>query len=306
MGWIMGMIFFASVFAVFVFVSKFFPENLRIVPRVVRYVVVALAVVSTFFASFYQIPAGKVGVISEFGAITGQVTEGPQFVAPWKDVLQANVRVRSHLFKRLTSFSQETQDVFVDATLNIRVSPEAIQQLYRTVGPDYFNVLVKPRVEQNFKDETVKYKSVDIAPNREKIRKTVRERLEKELSSRSIEVIDLLLNDIDFKPEFKKAIEDKQIATQKALEEEQNVKVAENKAKQAVEKAKGEGRAILEKALKQAEANLKLAASLTPALIQWTAIQKLSDKVRLMLVPSGQNFILDSSILGGTGKLAGK
>lgn len=305
MGWIVWMVILALVFTVVVFSQKLF-GNLKFVPKIVCCVVVVLAAISTFFASFYQIPAGKVGVLSTFGAITGQVAEGPNFVAPWKDVLQANVRIRSHPFKRLTSFSQETQDVFVDATLNIRVSPQAIQQLYRTVGPDYFHVLVKPRVEQNFKDETVKYKSVNIAPNREKIRKTVRERLEKELSSHSIEVIDLLLNDIDFKPEFKKAIEDKQIATQKALEEEQNVQVAKNKATQNVEKAKGDGGATLERALKQAVANRELAASLTPALIQWTAIQKLSDKVRLMLLPSGQNFILDSSILGGSGKPAEK
>ena len=39
-------------------------------------------------------------------------------------------------------------------------------------------VLIEPRVAQNFKDETVKYKSVDIAPNREKIRQAVRQRLE--------------------------------------------------------------------------------------------------------------------------------
>jgi len=92
-----------------------------------------------------------------------------------------------------------------------------VQQLYRTVGLNFFNVLVESRVIQNFKDETVKYKSVEIAPNRESIRKAVRERLEKELSPFSIEVVDLLLDNIDFNPEFKKAIEDKQIATQRAL-----------------------------------------------------------------------------------------
>ncbi|QQG46633.1 MAG: prohibitin family protein [Candidatus Niyogibacteria bacterium] len=297
MGWIVVIVLLGLVFVAFAFAQKFFPEDLRILPRLVRYVVFALAGIITFVSSFYQIPAGEVGVISEFGAITGQISEGPKFVAPWKSVLKANVRVRSHQLKKLDSFSRETQDVFVDATLNIRVSPQTIQQLYRTVGPDYFDVLVRPRVAQNFKDETVKYNSVDIAPNREKIRKTVRERLERELSPYSIEVVDLLLDNIDFRKAFKESIEAKQIATQKALEEEQKVKASRFVALQVIEKAKGEGQATLERATKQAEANAKLAASLTPALIQWQMIQRLSDKVSLIMIPPGQSFILDPKVL---------
>jgi regulator of protease activity HflC (stomatin/prohibitin superfamily) len=206
-------------------------------------------------------------------------------VAPWRDVLLANIQVQRRVFDKLNSFSEESQDVFVRASLNVRVSPQAIQQLYRTVGPNFFNVLVESRVIQNFKDETVKYKSVDIAPHRENIRKAVRERLEKELSPFSIEVVDLLLDNIDFNPEFKKAIEDKQIATQRALEEQQKIEGEKHKAQQAIERAKGEGSAILFRAEKEAEANRKLAASLTPELVRYAMVQKLSDKIQVMMLP---------------------
>src|SRR5262249_2363467 len=105
-----------------------------------------------------------------------------QFVAPWRVVLLANIQVQRRVFDKLDAFSEESQHVFVIANLNVRVSPQTIQQLYLTVGPNLFNVLLESRVIQNFNDETVKYKSVEIAPNRENIRKAVRERLEKELS----------------------------------------------------------------------------------------------------------------------------
>src|SRR5437870_8773946 len=187
------------------------------------FLILALMGFSTFFASVHQVPAGHIGVVYEFGGIKGQIGEGLQFVAPWRDVVLANIQVQRRVFDKLNAFSEESQDVFVRASLNVRVSPQTIQQLYRTVGPNFFNVLVESRVIQNFKDETVKYKSVEIAPNRENIRKAVRERLEKELSPFSIEVVDLLLDNIDFNPEFKKAIEDKQIATQRALEEQQKI-----------------------------------------------------------------------------------
>jgi regulator of protease activity HflC (stomatin/prohibitin superfamily) len=261
--------------------------------------ILALMVFITFFASVHQVPAGHIGVVYEFGGIKGQIGEGLQFVAPWRDVLLANIQVQRRVFDKLNAFSEESQDVFVRASLNVRVSPQTIQQLYRTVGPNFFNVLVESRVIQNFKDETVKYKSVEIAPNRENIRKAVRERLEKELSPFSIEVVDLLLDNIDFNPEFKKAIEDKQIATQRALEEQQKIEGEKHKAQQAIERAKGEGSAILFRAEKEAEANRKLAASLTPELVRYAMVQKLSDKIQVMMLPSGQNFILDSDILRG-------
>jgi len=262
--------------------------------------ILALMALSTFFASVHQVPAGHIGVVYEFGGIKGQIGEGLQFVAPWRDVLLANIQVQRRVFDKLNAFSEESQDVFVRASLNVRVSPQTIQQLYRTVGPNFFNVLVESRVIQNFKDETVKYKSVEIAPNRENIRKAVRERLEKELSPFSVEVVDLLLDNIDFNPEFKKAIEDKQIATQRALEEQQKIEGEKHKAQQAIERAKGEGSAILFRAEKEAEANRKLAASLTPDLVRYAMVQKLSDKIQVMMLPSGQNFILDSDILRGT------
>ena len=43
-------------------------------------------------------------------------------------------------------------------------------------------------------------------------------------------------------------------------------------------------------------------ASLTPDLVRYAMVQKLSDKIQVMMLPSGQNFILDSDILRGTPK----
>ena len=275
-------------------------EDVQKVGRVLRvlgWVVIVGMPILTLASSINQIPAGNVGVIYEFGAIKRQIEEGFQMVFPWQSVLVANIQVQRHMFDKLDSFSQETQTVYVRASLNISVSPNAIQELYRAVGPNYFNVLIEPRVYQNFKDEIVKYKSVDIAPNREKIRQEVRRRLEKELSTHSITVEDLLLDNIDFRDEFEHAIEAKQIATQKALEEEQKVVVERHRAEQVLEKAKGEGNAILAVAEKQAEANKKLSESLSPELIQYTFIQKLSEKIQLMLLPVGQNFIFDPGTL---------
>jgi prohibitin 2 len=264
-----------------------------------RWVALSLVVLLTFAAGFHAIPAGKVGVVYQFGGIVGQVGEGPQWVLPWRQVRLENTQVQSHKFDRMACFSKESQAVYVDCTVNTRISERAVQKLYREVGPDWFAKLVEPRVPQYFKDETVKYQTVDIAPNRESIRHTVSQRLNAELSNWSIEVPDLLLNNIDFENGFKQAIESKQIATQRALEEEQRVKVVEFQAQQAVARARGKADSLYTIAERQAEANNKLSASLTDRLVQYTMVTKLAPNVNVALLPAGQQFILGGDIIGG-------
>lgn len=253
---------------------------------------IGLLLVLVFAKPFVIVRAGTVGVIYSFGSIIGQVEEGFHLIWPWWFVTHTDIKVQRAVLSKLQSFSSETQDVFVKASLNYQVSPKAVQTLFRTVGPDYFHVLIEPRVAQNFKDETVKFKSVDIAPNREVIRQAVRQRLEKELSPYSIHIVDLLLDDVDFSPAFKQSIENKQIATQKALEQEQLVSAAKFAAQQRVETEKGEGEAKLARAEKEALANQKIAASLTPLLVQNEMINRLSDKIQIMVVPQGSNMLM--------------
>lgn len=225
-----------------------------------------------------------------------QLSGGLQFIWPWQRVRIANVQVQRHQFK-LDTFSKESQDVFITATLNYQISASAVQQLYRTVGPRYFERLVEGRVNQQFKDETVKYASVDIAPHREAIRKAVRDRLTRELQPFSIGVVDLLIDNIDFSEAFKRSIEEKQIATQQALRAEQIVEQRRFEAQQEIEKAKGEAEATRLRANGQAEANRLLAESLMPEVIQFQALQKLADNVQLALLPSGQGIIIDPATL---------
>lgn len=255
----------------------------------------------TVTASVKPVEAGHVGVVYQFGEIVGQKDEGLQFIAPWQSMRTASIRVQRERFENIQAFSKETQDVFVTVSVNFSVSKDQVQTLYRQVGPNWFDVLIEPRVANFLKEETVKYSSVDVAPNREAIRVAVRQRLSDDLKSRSITINDLLIDNIDFSQEFKAAIEQKQIATQDALREQEKVKQKQFEAEQAVETAKGEANATRERANGQADANKALAASLTPEVIQFQAIQKLGDKIQIALIPSGQGVILDpTTLLGGT------
>jgi len=231
---------------------------------------------------FHEVPAGHVGVVYQFGGITGQVSDGFQTTWPWQTIREASIQIQRatyELGRGNAAFSQESQDVFAAATINYQVKASAIQSLYREVGPDYEHVLIEQRVFQTFKEETVKFKAVDVAPNREVIRQRVRDRLTEQLERYSIRVVDFQLGNLDFDPEFKVAVRNKVIAKQKAQQ-----------ALNEVQQAKYEAEKVLAAANGQARANLRLSHSLTPELVRYTLVQKLGPNLQVIAVPSNSIF----------------
>jgi len=282
------------------------PEPDKWIARAGPAVFAVLLVISTLWCSLHMVPAGHVGIVRTFRDITGQTGAGLVVTWPWQDVEAASVQIQAikpssqcsggGLKECTDCFSRETQDVYVQPVVNLSVAPENVQWLYRNI-PDYLNRKVRPLLDQILKDETVKYATVDIAPNREPIRTAVRDRLKTELAPFSITVEDLLLVNIDFHPDFKNAIVQKQIATQEALRQQELVAAAEATARQKAAEAEGNAAKLKIEAAGQAEANRSITASLTPELIQWQAVQKLAGNVQIALLPSGQGIIIDPTTL---------
>ena len=288
----------------------------RLRARTARNTIVYVAFISFFVLvggiltaarSIKSVEAGHAGLVYRFGDIVGQREAGLSLIWPWESFKTADIRIQKVRVETacdggrfpecIESFSSETQDIFVQATLNISVNPQDVQTLYRTVGSDYLDKLVRPRLLQVFKDETVKYRSVDIAPNREEIRQATGDALAIELSQFSITVHDLLIDNIDFRAEFKQSIEAKQIASQEALRQQELVAAREAEARQKIAEATGTAEQLRIEAQGQADANRLISSSLTPLLIQFQALQKLADNVSIALIPSGNGLIIDPASL---------
>jgi regulator of protease activity HflC (stomatin/prohibitin superfamily) len=281
-----------------------------------------LIALTTVFASYRQVEAGTIGVVRTFGEISGQLSEGPNFIAPWKSVQTFDIRVQradfrnsvedddSRVFGRIEAASFETQDVFMDLTLNWQVSPSAVQELVRNVGPNFFDVLVPTRVRQHAKAIVVEFTAVEATQQREEIRSRIAAALQDDLGAFSITVVSLQIDNISYQPEFSAAIEEKQVATQNALRAEELIRqrqaearqaeaVAEGEAAANIARATGEAEAIRVRATAQAEANREIAASLTQPLIQWEALGQL-EGVSLALLPADGTTIVDpTGILRG-------
>ncbi|MGE0056923.1 MAG: prohibitin family protein [Dehalococcoidia bacterium] len=275
-----------------------------------RIIPIAIYVVGLFASlllfSVHIIDAREVGVVRTFGSITGQVGEGFQLTWPWQNVetwntrlqvIEPDTRCSNGTDKCMDGGSIDVQDVYLSGTLNISVNPRDVQQLARNIGPNYRDTIVLNRLYQVVKETTALYKAEDIIGNRERIRQTVRQRMQEELAEYSISVDDFLLTNVDFTDAFKKSIEDKVVATQNALTEQNKVAIAEAQARQRAATAQGEADRLRIEAIGQADANREINASLTPLLIQFQALQKLGDNVQIALLPSGQGLIIDPATL---------
>jgi regulator of protease activity HflC (stomatin/prohibitin superfamily) len=252
------------------------------------------------FRSFHSVDAGHVLVVRQFGEIVGQRDDGFQTIAPWQSGEEVSAQVESRKFQmddrqQISSIeeairsgpavSSETQPVYAVVTLNYQVSPSAIQALYTEVGSEFFDKVVAPRVFQVFKNETVNFRSVEVAPNRERIRREVQQELDRQLEGFSIDVVDFLINDLDFPQEFTEAIERKQVATQDALAAQQKVEQSKAEAQQEIERARG-----------QAQAQRLRASSLTDRNLQFEALQILKEAPpQIVFLPAGQGNLLDPS-----------
>jgi regulator of protease activity HflC (stomatin/prohibitin superfamily) len=252
------------------------------------------------FRSFHSVDAGHVLVVRQFGEIVGQRDDGFQTIAPWQSGEEVSAQVESRQFqmddrqqiadiegaiRSGPAVSVETQPVYAVVTLNYQISPAAIQELFTEVGAAFFDKVVAPRIFQVFKNETVKFRSVEVAPNREVIRQEVQAELDRQLEDFSIDVVDFLINDLEFPREFTEAIERKQVATQDALAAEQRVAQSKAEAQQEIERARG-----------QAQAQRLRATSLTDRNIQFEALQIFKENPpQIIFLPSGGGTLLDPS-----------
>ncbi len=250
--------------------------------------------------SFHSVEAGHVLVVRQFGEIVGQRGDGFQTIAPWQSAEEVSTQVESRPFqmddrtqiatlegavRTGPAISEETQPVYAVVTLNYRVSDQAVQRLYTEVGSAFFDKVVAPRVFQVFKNETVEFKSVEVAPNREIIRQEVQAELDRQLEDFSIDVVDFLINDLEFPLAFTEAIERKQVATQDALAAQQKVAQSKAEAQQEIERARG-----------QAQAQRLRANALTDRNLQFEALQIFKESPpQIIFLPSGAGSLLDPS-----------
>lgn len=285
--------------------------------KIVVIALVAILALGTFidvinpgYGWFATVPAGHVGVIERFGQVRESTLQpGFHLTDYFEHVRPVDIRTQRHNYQT-EAFSSDIQQVGLTIAVNENVSPEAAYKLYTTVGMNYLENLLEPRLMENAKVVISKYTAESLIANREKLSSEVLVKMQSDMAQYGIIVTAISIENIDFTDQYEAAIEAKQVATQEkqkaqteqermTMEAEQSAKRKKIEADAAAEvqkiNADAEAYAITAKAEAEAEANKKLNASLTEMLVEYNKILRWNGQ--LPTVTSGATPILNMQAL---------
>lgn len=163
------------------------------------------------------VPAGHVGVIDIFGKVrTEPLPAGIHLVNPLAKVRRMSVQTRE-VKETMNAPSGEGLVVHIEVSLLFHLDPNRAADVYRTIGLEYDEVLVRPTVRSAVRETTSSYEAKALySPEREKMSTEINHHIEGGLQPRGILVERLLLRDVALPERLQQAIQEKLGAEQEA------------------------------------------------------------------------------------------
>ena len=200
-------------------IPEFFRKKLGAAARRMGAAVAVVTLIGILLvASLAYVPAGHVGVLTLFGRVTDDVLpEGTHLVNPLLRNFRMSVRTQE-LQEQASVPSQEGLLVTLDTSLLFRLNPELAHEAYRTIGPEYVDVVVVPNLRSAIRSITAANSANALySGQREVVAQRIAEELRGELESRGVIIESVLLRDVQLPQMLRQAIESKQQAEQEAM-----------------------------------------------------------------------------------------
>ncbi len=135
----------------------------------------------TGYRTVQRVEEGHVGIVYQFGEIVGLKGDGLQFVAPWQQFRTVAVGLQRARFEEVGGFTRDRVKVTVTVTVDYHVAREAVLDLYRLVGPNWFDILIEPRVSHYFKEAMSLYKVDEVGSSHEDIGERIEDALTEDM-----------------------------------------------------------------------------------------------------------------------------
>ena len=141
--------------------------------RIVGLLIVALALLSSVFM---QINPGKVGVQSLFGEVQPDILEsGLHLINPLLDVTDFDIQTQNYTMSALHDegekqgddairvLSNDGLEVVIDLTVLYRILPTDAPKIYKQIGENYSDKIVRPVTRTRIRDNAVYYDAVALS-----------------------------------------------------------------------------------------------------------------------------------------------
>lgn len=200
-------------------------------PVVIGAVVAALVLIAVL-TSVTPIDTGRVGVVTNFGRVTGrELGEGISLRLPFgiESVAVYDIKVQKETAPTAAA-TKDLQDVTAEVVLNYHLNRGDVSSMHQTVGVSYKDKLVSPALQEVFKSAAAKYNAGELITDRASLKSDVSTQLRERLERYGIVVDDVSITDFKFSDSFSRAIEDKQVAQQNAERAKFNLDAARTDA----------------------------------------------------------------------------
>lgn len=217
-----------------------------------------IALLILIFSCTTSVPAGYTGIVTTFGKVETQTLDaGLHFKFPWQKVIKMDNRNQKGSID-LMAFSRDIQEVTMLYTVNYQIEKANAQKIYSTIGEDYYNTVMYPRIEEAVKSCVSKYTAETLLESRAVLSDEIYTILKDDLAGYNIVIISTSIENIDFSDAFTDAVEAKQVAAQNKLKAEIEQNQAIMEANAAAERAVISANADAETAKIAAEADLEI------------------------------------------------
>ncbi|MDQ6480509.1 prohibitin family protein [Dyadobacter sp. LHD-138] len=223
-----------------------------------------------------QIDAGTIGVQSLFGKVSPQVLEnGLNYVNPLAEVAIFDTKTQNYTMSAQTNegevkgddairvLSADGLEVVIDLTVLYKIMSDKAPAIFKGIGSDYKDKIVRPITRTRIRDNAVYYDAVALySKRRDEFQSRIYQTIDKDFKSRGLILEQLLIRNINLPESVKKTIESKINAEQDA----QKMEFVLQKEKQEAERKRVEARGI-------ADYQTIIALSLTDRQLQYESIK---------------------------------
>ena len=219
--------------------------------RIAAFLVIAFGLLTSVFK---QIDAGKVGVQSLYGSVQPDILEsGLHVINPLVDVTEFDIQTQNYTMSAIhTEGAQEGDDairvlsndgleVVIDLTVLYRVIPTETPKIFKTIGVNYSDKIVRPVTRTRIRDNAVYYDAVALySTKRNEFQQRIFKSIEDDFKSRGLVLEQLLIRNINLPASVKTTIESKINAEQEA----QKMQFVLQKERQEAERKRVEAQGI--------------------------------------------------------------
>ena len=235
---------------------------------------------------------GRVGVLWRASGGTQAETfgEGLCYVAPWNDLSIYDLRSMSH-DEVLTVIAVNGLSIKLDASVRYHLEPKEIVALQREIGPEYYQKILEPVLRSDARRVIGRYTPEEIySTKRDVIEREIREGLRTKIEGKHLVLEAVLIRNVELPSAIRQAIDQKLAAEQDVLKMKYVIEVTKEHADEKRIEAQG-----------IADYNRTVAASLSPAILEFTRIQELnklaaSQNAKTVVIgPGGQTPLMMST-----------